>query len=168
MKVCEDCGRLVSDLALACPQCARPVAAMKETVGSTAGSASVGAAPAPVGPVVELPASSPTARVDPLAQPAVHGGWLEGIRKERDRPARSIVCKRCDADVAFDTFRVKVGDAYLCSECVTEEVERREVRRVYFSKAMLVGGLLVVGIALTAGAIQLAPTLLAPHTTHPK
>jgi hypothetical protein len=105
--------------------------------------------------------------VDAAAQPLAEG-WLRVMRKERTLPARSKVCMRCDADVALDTFRKPVGDGWLCSECVSEEDARSWDRRKLVVRAVATVAVIAVASGLTAGAIQVAPFLLAPHGQRPK
>jgi uncharacterized protein YlaI len=94
---------------------------------------------------------------------AVVDEWLGTIRRARELPARSKVCKRCGTDVALDTFRQKVGGAYLCSDCV-DKAERRLERRVGLMRRFLVFFiLLVVATGITAGAVAFGPKLLEPR-----
>lgn len=184
---CEDCGHMVSDLAFACPQCARPIAALKAAArppAATAASGPVagtdadasaappaadtaGAAPekeTPAGSRADLPPRSPVWTADAVAHPVVDA-WLEDIRKARQLPAGTKVCKQCKADVALDTFRQKFGNDYLCSECWDKSQARITARQKFVRKVAIVGTVVAVGVAVTAGAITVGPTLLAPRTT---
>lgn len=161
LKRCEDCGHKVSDLAFACPQCARPMG-VATPPREAAGDAAPGrdAASAPVDPAPGIAAVS----ADAAAHPVV-AEWLGGLRQGRELPARTKVCKRCDADVALDTFRQKVGDGYLCSDCLDDAEARRAGRQVLVWKALGMVLLVVAGVALTATALRVAPLLTAPRSS---
>ncbi len=165
LTACEDCGHMVSDLAFACPQCARPIAALAKARRRAA--ASTHAVKEPRGAPGGDPESVPTPQPEVAAQSVV-AEWLGGVRKGRELPAGSKVCKRCGADVAIDTFRKKVGDGYLCSDCVDDELARHEARRAFLSRLLVAVTFVVLAAALTVVAIQVAPTLMAPHGARPK
>jgi hypothetical protein len=155
---------MVSDRAFACPQCARPVVALgKEWTGTSERSGGG----VPRSHAIPTAEASTTGGVEVAAQPVV-SEWLGGIRKARELPAGSKTCRRCGADVALDTFRKKSGDGYICSDCVDEDEERREGRRVLFSKMLIGISLLLVGLTLTIVAVQFAPVLLERRTTRNK
>jgi hypothetical protein len=160
---CEDCGHMVSDLAFACPQCGRPIAALDaagRSPAELAPSASGGGKSAEPG---EVPARSPVWTADAVAHPVVNA-WLEDIRKARQLPARTKVCGHCNADVALDTFRQKVGDGYLCSDCWEKEEARLAARSRLLRRLVLIGTAVAVVGAITAGAVTVGPALLTPRT----
>ncbi len=181
---------MVSDLAFACPQCGRPIAALKaaarppaeavapgpvdEPAPGASAAAVVGETPdvasraeATAGPRGELPPRSPVWTADAVAHPVVNA-WLEDIRKARQLPAGTKVCKQCKADVALDTFRQKFGNDYLCSECWDKEQARVAARQKLVRKLAIIGTVVAVGVAVTAGAATVGPTLLAPRTARHK
>lgn len=151
---CEDCGRKVSDLAVACPQCARPIAAERDARALAASRQRAAAAAA-----AETPSG---AGGEPL--PASLAEWQEQLRVARasaQAPAKR--CVTCDVDVALDAFRARSGDAYVCGDCRDVVVRRqlaREllVRRILVSVSLFALLALVMGTALYigAGALQAA------------
>jgi len=154
LTVCEDCGHKVSELAVACPDCGRPRTPMTTPA--------VVAAPAAV--VVATPAITSRPSPELTAQPMV-SSWLGGIREARTLPAGTKVCKRCKADVALDSFRQKVGDGYLCSDCIDKDENRRRGRRVVLGRIAVGASVLVVALTLTTVALQLAPAVLGPRSS---
>jgi hypothetical protein len=157
---------MVSSRAFACPQCAHPfdsLAAAPPTPPPATEAAATTTVEAPAAPQTggtAIPA-------DATAMPAVNE-WLGDMRKARELPARSKTCKQCDADVTFDSFRRKIGEGYLCADCIYEEEERRESRRVFFSRVMMgIGVMILLGMVAIVG-LQLAPVLFAPHSSRVK
>ena len=153
---CPDCGRPVSDLAFACPQCARPIVSAEHLRGSGIGRAES-----------EDPASPMTAASPPSGPPTTDGGglpptldgWLRDIRKARELPVGAKACDRCSANVSSDTFRRKIGQRYLCSDCADEDEVRNHARRVLVSKVFAVVGAIVVAGAVATGAVYLAAAI---------
>jgi len=152
--VCEDCGHKVSDLAFACPKCARPMIPVE------------GAAVAPGERDRERMRASfdggdrvGSITADTATQPVVRAEWLGDLRKARETPPGKKACKRCNADVALDSFRQKVGDGYLCADCLDADEDRRRVRGERFSKVALTLSVLLLAGAITAGAVAVIPML---------
>jgi len=155
--VCEDCGHKVSDLAFACPKCARPMIPAEGAAvasgerdrermrASFDGGADVGAAYT-------------------ATQPVVRAEWLGDLRKARETPAGTKACKRCNADVALDAFRQKVGEGYLCADCLDQDEDRRRVRGERFSKLAITLSVLLLAGAITAGAVAVIPMLQVSRT----
>jgi hypothetical protein len=105
--------------------------------------------------------------VDVAAQPVVEG-WLGDLRRARQIPARTKVCKKCGADVALDSFRRKSDDGYLCTDCVDRAQARLDKRRQLLSRMLVIMTFVALAGAITAGAIQLAPVLMAPRAARPR
>ncbi|HEX7602549.1 MAG TPA: hypothetical protein VF316_13125, partial [Polyangiaceae bacterium] len=104
---CPDCGHQVSDLAPACPQCARPVGTF------------------PVPEVAHAPvAAKPQESVRPSVLDAGMLAREKQIQVTGKTDGVSKVCVECGEDVTHDMFRTKSDDGYLCAECQDEELDR--------------------------------------------
>src|SRR5258708_164519 len=102
---CEDCGHKVSTLALACPQCARPVARLIESVA--VGEGGTGGARLSVvrtSATPKEPASA--ARFDaPLTRATLE--WREKLRKARTSPDSKKKYLHYKKNITLNTFRTK-------------------------------------------------------------
>jgi hypothetical protein len=126
---CPDCGHKVSDLAFACPQCARPVAALlgEQAAPKVARAVSHGGAriavlrphvaPAePPGPDASRPQTTPLG-------PAIVK-WAAELASVSETDETSKRCTRCRQSVARDSFRYKEASGYVCRECQQESADR--------------------------------------------
>ena len=139
---CPDCGHQVSDLAAACPECARPVGTFSEA---------------------KVEATEQVQKPEPgLAFPSVDPGMMARgkqllVTGKTDGVAK--VCIECGEDVTHDMFRTKSDDGYLCAECQDEELDRswhtKERLRKWVRAVFLV---FVVG-TLLFGAMSAVSTL---------
>lgn len=103
---CPDCGHQVSDLAEACPQCARPVGTF---------------------PTPEAARPPPPAEKLERALPSVDAGMLAREKQSQvtgKTDGVTKVCVECGEDVTHDMFRTKSDEGYLCAECQDEELDR--------------------------------------------
>jgi hypothetical protein len=149
---CPDCGRRVSDAALACPDCARPIA----------GFVHHGVAAAkPERPVHREDA--PSTPESPDLHPALKA--LEQqvkLTRKVTTPAPDAtggpkVCARCGQDVAADPFRAKRASGYLCMECLDADDERafrlrqrmRTLRMALFAMLVIAGGTIGIVYAVS-------------------
>src|SRR5689334_7542124 len=93
---CVDCGHKVSDQAFACPECARPVAAMPEMKASAAGHSS--ARVAVVRPSEGRGSAAAASPTGGLPLPPAAAQLREQIRLVTAPPATAKLCLHCGAD----------------------------------------------------------------------
>ena len=145
---CLDCGRKVSDAALACPACARPVAL------------SVSAPPPAATPVAREPSRSSV--TSPLA-PGALSAFQQVVKDSRttaiDAPR---MCVECGGDVSRDAFRLKRGDGYICMDCQDEEADRVKRRAAYFRTLRTSAMVLFLLIGLTTLVVNMVSTSPPP------
>jgi hypothetical protein len=162
---CPDCGHKVSDLAAACPECARPIAAAQETkaVRAVSGGSIARPASAPT-PILALASTPERAKAEPELPPATLA-WREELRSAREAPTIAKVCGRCGKDVALDPFRQKVKTDYICAECLDGERDR-SARRGALVRKLFVGLVLfaIVG-AVTSGILSITDSSGRPSTS---
>jgi hypothetical protein len=165
--VCKDCGHKVSDMALACPQCARPVEARRELRAASEGARVTRLRPAPVTseperrpvasaepPPVEAASSLPTALVAWQGELRVARESTQGVAKH---------CLECGIDVALDGFRARAANGYLCGDCQDRAVQNSLARQFWIrsviTKVLIIAALTaVVGVtvALVSKAMHAA------------
>lgn len=147
---CEDCGHKVSDLAFACPRCARPTAARPKERGVSAGT---------LGTADDRPAGAPSvpnaqddvAEAPPL--PTSLAEWHEQLRVARaSTQSETKRCLECDVNVSLDAFRARSGDAYLCGDC-RDIVVRRQLDRQFLLRRVMLIATLVAALTVVMGAV---------------
>ena len=152
--LCADCGHKVSSLAIACPQCARPIAALEEAraLVATRGGARVTALRAKS----SAESAQPVAPFTPeLASSVV--AWRDQLRRVQAHDHTTTkLCLRCDADVSVDPFRRKSDAGYTCGECFDRESARSARVRAFVTRALLIVTVFVVLASLVSGAAYLA------------
>jgi hypothetical protein len=134
---CPDCGHKVSDLAAACPECARPIAAAQEAkaVRAVSGGSIARPASAPT-PILALASTPGQPKAEPELPPATLA-WREELLTARTSTAPAKVCERCGRNVALDPFRQKAKTAYICAEGLDEDRDRARRRTTFLRKVMI-------------------------------
>ena len=161
---CADCGHIVSDLAVACPQCARPVAAsiaqgaaMHLVSGEGRSARSPKKLELPANPLEWPPPDAVPKRLEEGQVAPVPGST--GEKKEKR-------CLQCDRNVALDAFRARAGSGgYLCSDCQDEKVRVKLRRRNRVRRLLRILALVAVFGALTSVALYVANNNPWPRAT---
>ena len=166
---CPDCGRQVSDAAVACPRCARPIADFE---GASTALPRRFSAPSS-GPPRAIPVMAEPVAARSSATPQKPPALLALEQQLRDArvpasPASNApkLCIRCRADVSLDAFRQREGDGYLCTDCQDSELDRANQRSKRIRALLAI--LLMICVA---GAIPVAVIYTISHvqvTTRPK
>jgi hypothetical protein len=145
---CPDCRRKVSDMAVACPSCARPIAGTE-----------VGAQPAQLAPGGERePKPRSQRRTPPSVRPAPHVETNPSVPEDATRlalPTFKVTCSMCN--VADSLLYPRNDGDYVCPECRESAVVRAWARRGILQWLPLALGILALVAASAVAYWRLAP-----------
>lgn len=129
--LCPDCSRKVSDEAVACPGCARPIAALDGGGRAQGGRGAERRARQPA-PLVQ-PAPPPSAPAD------AHGPQ---DAERHPAPTFSVPCRICKAETVL--LYPRSGTAYVCPDCEEQSMLRAWSWQVALRWLPVVLGLVVL------------------------
>src|SRR4051794_25453936 len=111
---CIDCGHRVSDLAFACPECARPTGVVAAGVAEAVGASSGGGGRVAVLRTLGTADSRGPTKAKEIAEAPLPAEAVRELREQLRQAQRAATenrvekrCERCKVDVAQDMFRVR-------------------------------------------------------------
>jgi hypothetical protein len=134
---CLDCGRKVSDAAVVCPACARPV------------SLSAGA-----------PRDKPRHSVSNPLPPRALSAFQQVVKESRVPAPDNVqrICVVCGDEVSRDAFRLKRGDGYICMDCQDDEADDLRQRAARLRTLRMTAMVLLLLVGLTTFVVHMVAT----------